>query len=110
MLPKVGYFIDQLQEIYDVIIIDSAPIGQVADAYSLSRFTDITTYIMRYNFTTTKMIDFLNENKREKKLKNPVIVLNDAKESLSYGYDYYQKGEIKKIKFLNPKAKVVNQF
>ena len=92
LLPKVGYFLDKLQEMYDVIIIDSAPVGQVADAFSLSKFSDITTYIMRYNYTTSEMIDFINENKKEKKLKNPVIVLNDAKTKLSYGYDYYQKG------------------
>ncbi|MFO7823132.1 MAG: GNVR domain-containing protein [Cyclobacterium sp.] len=98
LLPKVGYFLDKLQEMYDVIIIDSAPVGQVADAFSLSKFSDITTYIMRYNYTTSEMIDFINENKKEKKLKNPVIVLNDAKTKLSYGYDYYQKGDIKKKK------------
>ncbi len=98
LLPKVGYFIDKLQEIYDVIIIDSAPVGQVADAFSLSKFSDITTYIMRYNYTKSDTISFINENKREKKLKNPVIVLNDANTKLSYGYDYYQKGDIKKKK------------
>ncbi|SHN03025.1 capsular exopolysaccharide family [Cyclobacterium lianum] len=98
LLPKVGYFIDRLQEVYDVIIIDSAPVGQVADAFSLSKFSDITTYIMRYNYTTSEMIDFINENKKEKKLRNPVIVLNDAKAKLSYGYDYYQKGDIRKKK------------
>ncbi len=98
LLPKVGYFLDQLKDMYDVIIIDSAPVGQVADAFSLSKFSDITTYIMRYNYTTSDMIDFMNENKKEKKLKNPVIVLNDAKTKLSYGYDYYQTGDIKKKK------------
>jgi Mrp family chromosome partitioning ATPase len=98
LLAKVGYFIDKLQEIYDVIIIDSAPVGQVADAFSLSRFSDITTYIMRYNFSESQAITFINEQKREKKLKNPVIVLNDAKTKMSYGYDYYQKADIKKKK------------
>ncbi len=98
LLPKVGYFIDKLQEMYDVIIIDSAPVGQVADAFSLSKFSDITTYIMRYHYTRSDTISFINENKKEKKLKNPVIVLNDAKTKLSYGYDYYQKGDIKKRK------------
>lgn len=98
LLPKVGYFIDKLQETYDVIIIDSAPVGQVSDAFSLSRFSDITTYIMRYNFSEAHAISFLNEQKRERKLKNPFIVLNDAKTKMSYGYDYYQKGDIKKKK------------
>ncbi|MEX2566528.1 MAG: GNVR domain-containing protein [Cyclobacteriaceae bacterium] len=103
LLPKVGYFLEQLQEIYDVVIIDSAPVGQVSDAFSLSRFSDITMYMMRYNYTTTDMIDFLNENKRDKKLRNPYIILNDAKLKLSYGYDYYQKGEATKRKFVQRK-------
>jgi capsular exopolysaccharide synthesis family protein len=96
--PKVGYLVDKLQELYDVIIIDSAPVGQVADAFSLSRFSDITAYIMRYNYTTSETISFINDVKKDNKLTNPVIVLNDAKAKLSYGYDYYQKGDIKKKK------------
>ncbi|MEX2592068.1 MAG: GNVR domain-containing protein [Anditalea sp.] len=96
LIPKVGYFIEQLKAHYDVIIIDSAPVGQVADAFSLSKFVDITVYLMRYNYTSISMIDFLNENFQDKKLRNPAIVLNDGKPQLGYGYGYYQDGKEEK--------------
>jgi capsular exopolysaccharide synthesis family protein len=95
LMPKVGYFIDKLKSHYDVVILDTAPVGQVADAFSLSKFVDITTYIMRYNYTPLSMIGFLNENYKGDKLKNPAILLNDGKLQTGYGYGYYQnnKGE-----------------
>ncbi|WP_114751710.1 GumC family protein [Pleomorphovibrio marinus] len=88
---KVDFFMEQLKERYDIIIIDTAPVGQIADAYSLSRYADLTSYILRYNYSSLEMVEFLNENYQERKLKNPMIVLNDAKVNMSYGYDYYQK-------------------
>src|SRR5690606_6283125 len=91
-MPKVGYFVEKLRENYDVVILDSAPVGQVADAFALSKFADLTAYLMRFNHTPKSMIEFLNENFKEKKLKNPAIILNDAKlkTSYGYGYGYYQ--------------------
>ena len=103
-MPKVGYFVEQLKAIYDVIIIDSAPVGQVADAFSLSKFVDITVYLMRYNYTPIEMVSFLNENFQDKKLHNPAIVLNDGKPQMGYGYGYYQKGT-KKKRILTPMKK-----
>lgn len=98
LTDKLASLMDQLKEEFDIIIIDSAPVGQVADAFSLSKYADITSYVMRYNYTPSDALDFLIENNKGKKLKNPAIVLNDAKLEMSYGYGYYasDKGNKKK--------------
>lgn len=99
--PKVEYFVDKLKENYHVVILDSAPVGQVADAFSLSKFADLTAYLMRYNYTPKSMIGFLNESFEEKKLLNPVIILNDATLQTNYGYGYgygYYKHDKRKPK------------
>lgn len=96
LMPKLGSFIAQLKEEYDVVILDSAPIGQVADAFSLTTYSDISIYLIRYNYTSMDMLDFLNENSKEEKIKNPAIVLNDADSQSGYLYGYY--GENKKSK------------
>jgi len=78
----------ELRERFDVIIIDSAPVGQVADAFALAPYIDQTLYVVRYNYTTKDQIEFIDDIGRNKKLKNPMIVLNDAKLLMGYGYGY----------------------
>src|SRR5690606_3747375 len=96
LMPKLGSFITQLKEDYDVVILDPAPIGQVADAFSLPTYSDISICLIRYTYTSTDLLDFLNENRKEGKIKNPAIVLNDADSQSGYLYGYY--GENKKTK------------
>lgn len=44
---KLAEMLAQLKKRYEYIIIDSSPIGQVSDAYSLVEQTDITLYVIR---------------------------------------------------------------
>ncbi|MEG1998790.1 MAG: polysaccharide biosynthesis tyrosine autokinase, partial [Bacteroidales bacterium] len=42
---------NKLRDLYDYIIIDSAPVGMVSDTLSLNRISDITLYVCRANYT-----------------------------------------------------------
>ncbi|GAA4450631.1 polysaccharide biosynthesis tyrosine autokinase [Nibrella saemangeumensis] len=84
MSPRVSQLITELRERFDHIIIDTAPMGQVADAYSLAPFIDVTIFVVRYNFTPKAQIDNINEIVDNKKLNQPMIVLNDARRENSY--------------------------
>lgn len=86
--PQISVLMKKLKETYDIVILDTAPIGQVSDAFPLVRHVDMSIFIMRYKYTPAGMIDFLNDNVKDSKLKNPLIVLNDAKGSSNYGYGY----------------------
>src|SRR5690606_2988719 len=85
LTDRVPLLISQLKEEFDIVIIDSAPVGQVADAFSLSQHADITTYIMRFGDTPAELIDFMDDSHQDNKLINPAIVLNDGKLQGSYG-------------------------
>lgn len=85
---RMNNLIEELKDRFDVVLIDSAPVGQVADAFALAPFIDQTLYVVRYNYTTKDQIDFIDDIGRKKKLKNPMIVLNDAKMVMGYGYGY----------------------
>ncbi|PVY38682.1 GumC family protein [Pontibacter virosus] len=96
MSSKLTHLIEELKKSFDHIIIDTAPIGQVADAFSLNAVADSTIYIVRYAYTLKKQLKIIDSIYRGKELKNPVIVLNDAKDGIgSYGYGYGIK-EIKR--------------
>jgi len=102
MSPNLGYFINELRKSFDFIIIDTAPIGKVADAFSLSSMIDSTIYLVRYNYTPKSMLELIDDIYSSKKLAHPMIVLNDAKEKTThaygYGYSYgYKKSERQEV-------------
>jgi tyrosine-protein kinase Etk/Wzc len=97
MSSKLDYLLHELKELFDYVIIDTAPIGKVADAFNLRNYVDQTVYIVRYNYTLKKQIDIIDDVFVNNKLRNPVIVMNDArtsqKNSYSYGYGYEERNK-----------------
>ena len=102
MSPKLAHLLFELKEKFDYIIIDTPPIGQVADAFTLSAFTDFSIYIVRYNYTLKAQLNIIKNIFLNKTLNRPLIVLNDAKEmngnnyGYGYGYGYDSKTNKKK--------------
>jgi tyrosine-protein kinase Etk/Wzc len=88
--PKIAEIFGYLKENFDVIIIDSAPVGMVSDAMTLSAFADSTLYITRQGHTYKKQITLLDEFHTQRKLPKMSIILNDVK--LTTGYGYYGYG------------------
>jgi tyrosine-protein kinase Etk/Wzc len=88
LLPKIGTLLDELKASFDFIILDSSPVGQVADTLALAPYIDSSLYIVRYNYTHKKQLQIIDDLYKSRKLKHPMIVLNDAKKSNSYGYSY----------------------
>jgi capsular exopolysaccharide synthesis family protein len=88
--PKIAEIFAYLKENFDVIIVDSAPVGMVSDAMTLSAFADSTLYITRQGHTYKKQITLLDEFHTQRKLPKMSIILNDVK--LTTGYGYYGYG------------------
>ncbi|SFH06396.1 GumC family protein [Pontibacter chinhatensis] len=103
MSSKLGHMIDNLKESFDYIIIDTAPVGQVADAFCLSSLIDSTIYVIRYNYTYKEQIAILESIYRNKELSHPMVVLNDAKPDgrHKYGYGYGEYGSKRKKSILS---------
>ncbi|NDK57503.1 GumC family protein [Pontibacter fetidus] len=94
---KVKQLLDVLKESFDHIIVDTAPVGQVADAYTLAQYVDSTLYLVRYDYTHKSQLEIVNSIYTSSKLKHPMIVLNDAiiESRYSYGYGYGYEEEPK---------------
>lgn len=84
--------IDELKQKYDYIVLDTPPVGLVADSLELVQFADVTLYIVRQNYTKKDMITLLNTRLKRGELSNVSIVLNGyenkAKYGSGYGYGY----------------------
>ena len=86
-------FLEKLKNIYDYVIIDSAPCLLVSDTFEISKLADLTLYVIRANFSEKTLLNFIRESKDQGKLKNINIVLNSVGNSSKYGYKYgYQYG------------------
>jgi tyrosine-protein kinase Etk/Wzc len=88
--PKLDELFAYLREAFDVIVIDTAPVGMVSDATALSRFADSTLYIVRQGYTFKKQIRLIDELHANGQLPKVSIVLNDIK--MGSGYGYYGRG------------------
>lgn len=91
MDAKMDELFTYLRANFDIIIIDSAPIGLVSDSKILSRFADATLYVVRQRYTVKKQIAFVDELYTQKILPNMGIIVNDVKiggANSYYGYGY----------------------
>ena len=100
MKPVLKELLDEARELYDVIVVDSAPIGVVSDTFLLASYVDATVYVTRENVTPKNAIMFVNEVYHDKKLPNMYMVINGVEPSKNkgrygrYGYGYtYGYGE-----------------
>lgn len=88
--PRVEEMFSLLRERFDVIIIDTAPVGMVSDAQTLSKFANCTLYLVRQGHTFKKQVTLIDEFYRDNKLPSVSIIINDVK--LKPGYGYYGYG------------------
>lgn len=84
--------LNDLKSLYDYIIIDSAPLMLVSDAYELIKYSDIVVYTLRSGHTDKKIIPFINSLIEDKKVDNIGFILNGIKlgpkSYYRYGYSY----------------------
>lgn len=80
--------IEEAKDIYDYIIVDTAPTVLVTDTMLISQLADVTVYISRANYTEKKILSFAEELYESGKIKNMAYVINGVGASRSYGYGY----------------------
>jgi tyrosine-protein kinase Etk/Wzc len=88
--PAVAEMFEYLKKNFDVVIVDTAPVGMVSDAMTLGKFADCTLYLVRQRHTFKKQIGLIDDFHKENKLPKISIIINDVK--LKPGYGYYGYG------------------
>lgn len=85
---KLTDLFDYLRQNFDVVVMDTAPVGMVSDAMTLGKFADCTLYIVRQGHTYKKQINLVEEYNTQGKLPKISVVMNDVKVKGGYGYGY----------------------
>ena len=87
---------NHLRDHYDIIIVDTAPVGLVTDTLQIGRVADVTAFICRSDYTAKSSFDMINSIAAEKKLPSMAIVINGidmSKRKYGYAYGYGRYGK-----------------
>jgi tyrosine-protein kinase Etk/Wzc len=95
--PRLDAFIQRVREDYDVVIMDTAPVGLVGDAVVLGKHADASLYVVRHNYTFKKQLQLLDDIYTNRRLPRMSLVLNDIQAKTGgyggyYGYGGYGYG------------------
>lgn len=84
---------DYFQSQFDYIVIDTAPVGLVADALLLGDHVDTFLYVVRAGSTDKRLLSIPAGLYKENRLKNMAIIMNEAPLRSDYGYVYEYYGK-----------------
>ncbi|WP_051605495.1 tyrosine-protein kinase family protein [Sediminibacter sp. Hel_I_10] len=80
--------INEAKNLYDYVIVDTAPTILVTDTLLISKLADATIYLVRADYTEKNLLEFSKNLNNSGKLKNMAYVLNGVGASRAYGYSY----------------------
>ena len=89
----------ELENQFDIIIIDSVPINPVPDAYTICKFATLTLFVVRHGITPKEKLLIIDEDPKMQDLKNVHIVFNGirrrgiATSGFGHSYGYGHNGK-----------------
>lgn len=87
--PEFDELLKKLSMLYDVIILDTPPVGLVTDGILALKKADLPIYVLRSDFSKTHYLETLMRLNKIHKFSNLTVLLNSIKmSSQGYGYGY----------------------
>ena len=81
--------IETLKTMYDVIVIDTPPVGLVIDPLLVAKWADAILFVVRQDYTNKSALKYCIEDLQSSNVNNFMIVMNDINNKKSrYGYGY----------------------
>ena len=73
---RLKELLNYLEKSFDYIILDTAPISPVTDAFIISPIVDVTLFVIRHDYTPKVLLQKLDEQHKMENLKNASIIYN----------------------------------
>lgn len=86
---RLDELMQEVMDHFEIVIMDTAPIGLVSDATNLARFANTSLYIVRQGYTFRKQLGLVEEMYNKKQLPGLCLVLNDVNKGGGYYGGYY---------------------
>ena len=86
--------LDELKAMYDVVVIDTPPVGLVTDGALVMKKADLPLYVFRADFSRKGFVKTLSRIKSSQQLDRLSVILNgmDASSGRGYAYEKYGYG------------------
>jgi tyrosine-protein kinase Etk/Wzc len=78
----------EIEDIYDYIVVDTAPISLVTDTILIAKYADVFLYVTRANYLDRRMIPYIEKLYSDQNLPSMSVLVNDTQVSATYGYGY----------------------
>ena len=85
---KFEHFINDLKDKFDVIILDTPPVGLVTDGILAMKHADLPIYVVRADYSKKGYLKSINSLALNNKFKNLTAVLNSVTSNKNQGYGY----------------------
>ena len=86
---KMEEFIKTIKEKFEVVIMDSPPVGLVSDYMSVIKHIDVNIYIVRFDYTPKETLEAIKDLKGKYPEKAHSIIFNGITAHLLRKYSYY---------------------
>lgn len=99
MRDEFKMLIDKLHETYDIVFIDSPPVGLVTDGILIMKHVDLALYVLRINYSKRSFKANLNKLVQTANFKQMGVIVNAVQNihtygyGYGYGYGYYENGK-----------------
>jgi capsular exopolysaccharide synthesis family protein len=90
MTTAMDHFLKKARREYDMILLDTPPVGIVTDGILVMKKADIQLYILRAEYSKTQFIDFIEKTNAIHHLPHLYLILNDGKpgRGIHHGYGH----------------------
>lgn len=93
--PKFDEFLVELKKTYDVIFLDSPPVGLVTDGILVMKKADLPIYVVRADYSRRSYLKSVHSLISNNKFEHLSVILNGVKSGkgahgYGYGYGYYE--------------------
>ena len=85
---RFASLMEEVKQVYDYIVVDTAPTILVTDTMLIAKEADATIYLVRASYTDKNLLEYSRNLFDTGKLKNMAYVLNGVDKNSSYGYGY----------------------
>ncbi|HEX8425467.1 GumC family protein [Hymenobacter sp.] len=89
--PQLADLLRHLRHTYDYVLVDTPPVGYVAEFFVLQQHLDASIYIVRQNYTDRGLLRQVDELYRKRKIKDIFLVINDVHFNKTYEYRHKEK-------------------
>ena len=90
MSKRLEKMLVDVRKEYDYVILDTSPVGLVADAFLLDKYADMSLFILRHKYSYKTTVQYIERLFTDKRFNNLGIIVNGIidTEGMGYGYGY----------------------